>query len=165
MPDHILIMGVCGTGKTTIGQKLAEAIGGAFEDADAYHPDANVAKMKAGIPLNDSDRADWLEQLNQMLCERAKRGESVILACSALKEKYRAVLNRGLDAMSVVHLQGSRDLLAKRLQQRREHFMPVSLLDSQLADLEIPQNALSIDVAMAPEQIVHEIIHYFKPNN
>lgn len=155
-------MGVCGTGKTTIGRKLADALGCAFEDADAYHPPANVIKMKAGMPLNDADRADWLEQLNWMLRERDQQGVPVVLACSALKQKYRDALEQGLDSLSVVFLSGSRELLAERIQQRSNHFMPVGLLDSQLADLEIPRNALRIDVSFSPEQIVRKISDHFK---
>lgn len=156
-------MGVCGTGKTTIGRKLADALGCAFEDADAYHPPANVAKMKEGIPLNDADRADWLEQLNRMLHERDQQGVQVVLACSALKQRYRDVLKQGLDSFSVILLSGSHELLARRIQQRGDHFMPVALLDSQLADLEIPRNALRIDVSFPPDEIVRRISNHFKP--
>ena len=163
MSDHFLIMGVSGTGKTTIGQKLAEALGCAFEDADAYHPPANVSKMKEGIPLNDADRAAWLEQLNRMLRERDQQGVPVVLACSALKQKYRDVLKQGLDSLSVVFLSGSHELLAGRIRQRSDHFMPAALLDSQLADLEIPRNALRIDVSFPPEEIVRKISNHFEP--
>jgi carbohydrate kinase (thermoresistant glucokinase family) len=165
MANHFLIMGVCGTGKTTIGKQLAEALGCAFEDADTYHPTANVAKMKQGIPLNDADRADWLEKLNGMLRERERNGNALVLACSALKQKYREVLSQGLDSLEVIFLNGSRKLLAERIQQRSNHYMPASLLDSQLADLEVPQNGLTIDVSLTPEEIIRKIITHFKPNS
>ena len=149
----VLVMGVAGVGKTTIGEALARALGWRFIDADAYHPAQNVAKMRAGVPLEDADRWPWLARLNKIL-----RDESdAVLACSALKAAYRARLAQGLRNFRVVYLHGSRELIHARMQSR-SHFMPAALLESQFAALEPPADAIAIDVARAPSACVDDIV-------
>ena len=127
----VVVMGVSGAGKTTLGQRLAARLGCAFVDADDHHPAANVAKMSAGVPLEDADRWPWLDALNAQLRARAARGESVVLACSALKEAYRGRLRAGIDDFRLVHLRGSIEQLRSHLAQRQHRYMPASLLESQ----------------------------------
>jgi gluconokinase len=147
----VILMGVTGAGKTTVGRLLADALSAEFVDADDFHPPANVAKMRAGIPLDDADRAPWLARVNALL--RSRAGADIVLACSALKERYRTTLTAGLEAR-VVHLSGSRELLRERLRGRRGHYMNPGLLDSQLETLEAPAGALVVDIAASPETIV-----------
>ena len=136
-----VVMGVSGSGKTTIGEALARALGWRFLDADDYHPPQNVAKMAAGQPLDDADRAPWLDRLNAML-----RGEAdTVLACSALKERYRRRLGEGVARIEWVYLKGDYELIRSRLAQRRHRYMPASLLESQFAALEPPQRAITVD--------------------
>ncbi len=149
-----VVMGVCGCGKTVVGSRLAERLGARFIDADDLHPPANVEKMRAGIPLDDADRAQWLQLLNARLREAAAAGEPVVLACSALKQRYRDTLAAGLPGLRVVHLAGSREVIAERLRSRQHHYMPATLLDSQFAALEPPTDAIVIDVAMPLEAVV-----------
>jgi gluconokinase len=153
----VIVMGVTGVGKTTVGRLLAAELGAEFLDADDYHPPANVAKMKAGKPLDDVDRAPWLVRLNAVLREHAREGRSVVLACSALKVAYRTVLVDGLADARFVFLHGSRALLAERLAARRGHYMNPALLDSQLATLEAPNDAILIDIAQSPAEMVRAI--------
>lgn len=156
----VVLMGVSGSGKTTIGTLLAERTGAVFADADDYHPAANKAKMASGQPLNDEDREPWLETLNKLMCGWFEAGKNGILACSALKEKYRAILTSGMPEGTVhfVLLDGSKDLIADRLAARQHEFMNSKLLDSQIATLEIPKDALRITVDREPEQIVDKIL-------
>ncbi|MCU1416314.1 MAG: gluconokinase [Schumannella sp.] len=145
-------MGVSGSGKTTVGELLAAALGLRFADADALHPAANVAKMAAGIPLTDDDRWPWLDAVGQVLA----RGD-VVVACSALRRAYRNRLRVAAPAFALVYLKGDREVLADRMGRRPGHFMPVTLLDSQLATLEPPQpdeHALTFDVALPADEIV-----------
>jgi len=153
----VIVMGVTGAGKTTVGRLLATKLGAEFLDADDYHPPANVAKMKAGTPLDDADRAPWLARLNAILREHARDGRSAVLACSALKTAYRTKLVDGLAEARVVYLHGSRALLAERLAARRGHYMNPALLDSQLATLEEPSQAIVVDIDRPPEEIVRAI--------
>jgi gluconokinase len=139
----VIVMGVSGVGKTTIGRALAERLGCEFIDADDHHPAANVAKMAAGVPLEDADRWPWLASLNVEL----KNRERAVLACSALKESYRERLASGLESVRFVHLQGSFDLIRSRLHARRHRYMPASLLESQFAALEPPARAITVDVS------------------
>jgi len=150
----VLVMGVAGVGKTTIGEPLARALGWRFLDADDYHPGENVAKMKAGIPLEDADRWPWLARLNKILREE----NDAVLACSALKESYRERLAQGIAEFTVVHLHGSAELIRARLESRRHRFMPAALLESQLAALEPPGEAIAVDVAATPEDCVAAIL-------
>ena len=150
----VLVMGVAGVGKTTIGEALARALGARFIDADDYHPPENVAKMKAGVPLQDADRWPWLHRLNEEL----KRQQKAVLACSALKQSYRQRLADGVEDFKVVYLHCSAELIRERIKARRHRYMPAALLDSQLATLEPPANAIAIDVAAPLENSVAAIV-------
>ncbi len=150
----IVLMGVSGAGKTTVGKALAERLGVPFIEGDDYHPPANVAKMASGVPLEDEDRWPWLARLNEML----KKEKGAVLACSALKGVYRKRLLEGVAGARLVHLHGDKALIAARLRERRHRYMPASLLESQFAILEAPLEAVAIDVARAPESCVQEIL-------
>jgi len=150
----VVVMGVSGAGKTTIGELLASRLNCRFLDADQFHPAANVEKMAAGAPLTDEDRWPWLQDLNRKLREE----KTAVLACSALKESYRNVLAQGLADCRFVHLRGSIELIRARLERRRHRYMPASLLESQFATLEAPARAIGIDIGQAPERCVEEIL-------
>ena len=152
-----LIMGVAGSGKTTVGRLLAERLRWEFLDADDFHPSANIAKMEAGIPLDDSDRAPWLAALNEALTSALAAGRHPVLACSALKESYREVLRRGIDGLQIVYLKGGYELLWSRLANRKGHYMKPELLRSQFEALEEPSDALVVNVRLGVERIVDEI--------
>jgi len=151
-----IVMGVSGSGKTTVAQLLAHATGGEFMDADNFHPAENKAKMKAGIPLTDDDRWPWLDLLNEKLRTAASREEQLFLACSALKQKYRDRLVGGLPQARFIYLKGSVELIRDRLTQRKNHFMPASLIESQFADLEEPKEALVLDISRTPGQLLED---------
>jgi len=153
-PTAVVVMGVSGCGKTEVGHRLAQRLGARFIDADDLHPPANVGKMRAGIPLDDADRAGWLTLLNARLREAATAGETVVLACSALKQRYRDTLAAGVPGLRFVHLAGSRELIAARLAARQHRYMPASLLDSQFAALEPPVDAIVLDAAMPLPAVV-----------
>jgi gluconokinase len=153
----VIVMGVAGAGKTTVGSRLAASLGCEFIDADDYHPPASVQKMRAGQPLGDDDRWPWLARLNGVLREHAKRGAGLVLACSALKAGYRKALARGLPDARLVYLRGSKAVIAPRLAGRGGHFMNPGLLDSQFATLEEPRDAIVVDVAATPEALVGAI--------
>lgn len=153
-------MGVSGSGKTTIGKLLSDRLDIPFYDSDRFHPPSNIEKMSAGIPLNDGDRQPWLQAIHDFVVQELPTG-SLIIATSALKQSYRNLLNGDLsqDQVQWIFLHGEFDLLYERIANRRDHFMPESLLQSQFDTLEIPHNeALAIDVAQTPEEIVNEII-------
>ena len=138
----VVLMGVSGAGKTTLGEALAQRLGFRFIEGDDYHPEANVAKMAAGQPLDDADREPWLDRINAVL----RKQEQAVLACSALKERYRERLARGIEDIRWVYLKGAPELLRARLAARRHRYMPASLLESQLAALEPPRDAIVVDV-------------------
>lgn len=152
-------MGVSGSGKTTIGLRLADALGWRFADADDFHPAANVAKMSRGEPLDDDDRQPWLDALRTFIEQRLQSVKPCILACSALKASYRERLHADDSRIRVVYLKGSRELLQERMGKRQGHFMPRTLLESQLATIEEPpaDDALACDIAETPDQIVARI--------
>jgi len=158
----ILVMGVAGSGKTTIGQKLAQALGWSFHDADEFHPAANIAKMSAGIPLDDRDRAPWLAAMRACIDACLARGESSVVACSALRERYRAILLDGTDRVQGVFLHGDYPLLLRRISQRQGHFMKENMLRSQFEALEPPRHVLTLDAALPPDEIVSRICQTLK---
>ena len=153
----ILVMGVAGSGKTTVGRALATTLGWSFRDADEFHPPANVAKMSAGLPLDDADRTPWLAAIRAHIEACLARDESAVVTCSALKEKYRAQLVADPARVRVAHLTGSPELLAERLASRRDHFMKPAMLASQFAALEPPRDALTVDIAEPPDKLVAHI--------
>lgn len=153
----ILVMGVAGSGKTTIGQLLARQLHWSFADADDFHPPANIAKMSAGQPLTDDDRNPWLAALRAHVEARLANNENAVVACSALKESYRRTLVVDPQHVHIVYLHGSRELLLSRISGRQGHYMKPAMLDSQLATLEPPAGALSLDVTPPPEVLVEKI--------
>ncbi|MCH6470187.1 gluconokinase [Sinomonas terrae] len=153
---HIVVMGVCGCGKSTVGALLAREVGGAFLDGDELHPAANVAKMAASIPLDDGDREPWLREVGRRLLSSDR---PLVIACSALKRSYRDLIRSAAPQTLFVHLHGTRELLADRMASRPGHFMPLSLLDSQLAILEplgSDEPGIQLDIAQAPAWIAKE---------
>jgi gluconokinase len=157
MPLIVVVMGVSGCGKSTVGTRLAQQTGATFLDADDFHPPANVQRMRAGIALTDAERAPWLDALAARLASAGAADESVVLACSALRRSYRDALRRGAPSLTLVHLTGSEALLAERLAARPGHYMPPALLPSQLATLESPaddEHAVTLDVAATTDELV-----------
>ena len=154
----VVLMGVSGSGKTTVGKVLAAKLGWAFVDADDFHPAANVAKMRRGEPLTDEDRRPWLAALRQRIDRACEGGEDLVLACSALKHSYRDYLRADAPAcVRYVYLEGSEELIRQRLAGRKGHFMPPGLLHSQFEALEPPRDAVRIDVHPAPGAIAERI--------
>jgi gluconokinase len=151
---QLVVMGVSGSGKTTLAARLSGAIGARFIDADDFHPIANVEKMRRGIALTDDDRTPWLARLNDELRQSAHKNESVVLACSALRERYRDAIERGIDGVRWVFLDGSFEVIAARIRARSvasDHYMPESLLKSQFETLERPRAAIIVDVSLSSE--------------
>jgi len=160
-PVVLVLMGVSGSGKTTVAQIIAERLRWPFEEGDALHPPANVAKMAAGHPLTDEDRAPWLAKVADWVDARLDAGESGVITCSALKRKYRALIDRRGERVEFVYLHGSRELIASRLATRQGHFMPSSLLDSQLATLEEPADdepVIRVEIGAAPESVAADVL-------
>ncbi len=152
----VLLMGVSGAGKTTVGTMLASQLGWEFADADDYHPAANVEKMRNGVPLTDADREPWLERLRALIVAWIASGKSAVLACSALKEAYRDRLMVGAE-VRVVYLKADRELLRERLLLRRGHYMKEGMLESQIETLEEPADAIVLDARSSVEDVVREI--------
>jgi len=157
-PTGFLIMGVSGSGKTTLGQALAQKLGWDFFDADDFHPPANIAKMASGIPLSDSDRAPWLAALHDQLSSTLKSNRHPILACSALKQKYRVQLLDNINGIEIIYLKGSYDLIWSRMSTREGHYMRSEMLRSQFAALEDPENVFALDVSMTVKDMIDKII-------
>jgi gluconokinase len=149
----VIVMGVVGAGKTTVGRLLAEELGYRFADADDFHPQANIEKISKGIALSDVDRKPWLARLREQILAWETAGTNAVLACSALKRTYRDELNAGA-GVKFVYLKGRADLIAQRLNARHGHFANASILASQMADLEEPADAVTVDIAQTPPEIV-----------
>ena len=157
MPIIIAVIGVAGSGKTTIGTLLANAMNCPFLDGDSLHSTENIAKMSHGIPLTDADRAPWLAAIHARILDRFERGQDLVVACSALKQRYRTVLAEGVP-ITWVYLKGSIGLIRARLRHRSSHFMKADMLGSQFDSLEEPSDALVVDVSAAPRVIVQRIL-------
>ncbi|WP_425613568.1 gluconokinase [Anatilimnocola sp. NA78] len=155
----VVLMGVSGSGKTTVGKLLAAELRWQFVDADDFHPTANVEKMRRGTPLSDDDRRPWLNALREYIEAAVNRGEQLVLACSALKHNYRDYLRADRpEVVRFAYLHGSQELIAKRQAERRGHFMPPALLQSQFETLEPPKDAIRVDITPAPDIIAERIM-------
>jgi gluconokinase len=161
VPCALVVMGVSGSGKSTIADKLAERLGWRYEDGDKFHPASNVAKMSAGHPLTDEDRWPWLQAIADEIDRVCKAGERAVIACSALKRAYRDILVHGRNDVRIVYLNGTQELIANRLAQRKSHFMPAGLLDSQFKTLEPPdssENPVTVSIDASVDTIVDDIV-------
>jgi len=154
----LIVMGVSGSGKTSVGKSLAKHLGWDFYDADDFHPPENVAKMAKTIPLTDSDRAPWLAALHELISSSLARNLPGVLACSALKERYRQKLLEGNDGVRLIYLKGSYDLIWSRMSARKDHYMKPHMLQSQFETLEEPVNALIVDVTPSVDEILKVIL-------
>jgi gluconokinase len=160
-PCALIVMGVAGSGKSTIGETLAGRIGWRFEDGDRFHPASNVAKMSAGVPLTDDDRWPWLQAIADEIDRLCAAGERAVVACSALRRVYRDVLIHGRNDVRLVYLDGSQQLIAERLNRRKGHFMPPDLLASQFKTLEPPERderPITVPIDASVEAIVDDIV-------
>jgi gluconokinase len=157
----IIVMGVSGCGKTTLGKALADFLEHSFLEGDAFHSKENIEKMKRGTPLNDYDRIPWLKELNKEILESGKTG--VVVACSALKERYRSDLSKGIISKKIlwIYLHSDLNTLKKRL-EKRTHFMPVSLLESQLEILEVPNNAIHLEAELTTKEQINQLQPYLR---
>jgi gluconokinase len=154
----LVVMGVAGSGKSTVGMLLARELGWTFVEGDDFHPAANVDKMHRGIPLDDNDRQPWLDAIRHRLAEAYERGENIVLACSALKHSYQHYLAQfATESVRYIYLAGAEDLIRQRLLRRTGHFMNPALLHSQFETLEPPEEAIPVDIAPPPEAIVSTI--------
>ncbi len=156
MAQAIIVMGVSGSGKTTIGRMLARELDWEFFDGDDFHPPTNLEKMSKGIPLTDEDRVEWLNHLRELIQNPLKEGSSLVLACSALKERYREKLAAN-DKVRFVYLRGTYDQVETRMKRRKDHYMPVQLLQSQFEALEEPRDAVTIEITQSPEEVIRLI--------
>jgi gluconokinase len=157
-PLVLIFMGVSGSGKTTVGTLFAKKTGAVFFEGDEFHPPENIEKMRRGVPLTDVDRKKWLRTLREIITRSLHEGTFTVIACSALKAAYRDLLQGGDPRVKFVHLTGPRALLEERLKARRNHFMPATLLDSQLATLEPPSDVLTFSCEQSPDEIVTALI-------
>ncbi len=153
----VVLMGVSGSGKTTVGTMLAAALQCCFLEGDSLHPAANVEKMSHGIPLTDADRAPWLAAIRSHILAAVEHGQCLVVACSALKQQYRDFLSQGTD-LTWVYLKGSQELIAERMRERHHHYMKAGMLRSQFADLEEPADALVADISDPPEVILRQLL-------
>jgi gluconokinase len=163
-PSALVIMGVAGSGKTTTAARLSQRLGWPSRDADTFHPQVNINKMSRGEPLSDEDRWPWLRAIGDWIDEKQAQGESAVVTCSALKRAYRDNLVGGRPTVRLVHLVGSRELIASRMKARESHFMPLQLLDSQFATLEPPdpdERVLAVPVTLSPDDVVERIVTAF----
>jgi len=160
MATHVIVMGVAGSGKSTVARLLADRLGLGFAEADRFHPPANIAKMERGIPLEDADRLPWLTDLAAWIRDREAEGASTVVACSALKRRYRDILRTGAPEVFFAHLAGTEEVIRDRLAARSGHFFPPALLSSQFRDLEPLQpdeHGITLDVAEPPERLVDRL--------
>jgi gluconokinase len=167
-PCALIVMGVSGSGKTTIAEKLAQRLNWSFEDGDRFHPASNVAKMSAGHPLTDEDRWPWLRAIADEIDRVCKAGARAVIACSALKRAYRDILVHGRSDVRIVYLNGNQPLIAKRLAARKGHFMPSGLLESQFKTLEPPElteNPVTVSIDASVESIVDDIVRQLGPGS
>ncbi len=156
-----VIMGVSGSGKSTVGKAIADHFKASFIDGDDLHPRSNIIKMKSGIPLDDEDRKPWLERINDVFFSFENRHQSGVVVCSALKKKYRDMLREGNEGLFFVHLYGSKDLIRERMSRRQGHFMKEEMLNSQFAALEFPDSeadVINVDISGSPEEIVKKAV-------
>nr|WP_321454650.1 gluconokinase [uncultured Cohaesibacter sp.] len=162
----IVVMGISGSGKSTLGKLLADRLGVPFEEGDAYHSQDNVKKMAAGIPLTDEDRKPWLETLAAAMSHWDARGETRVLSCSALRKAYRDLFRQAAQNLRFIFLDGAEDLVRARMAERQSHFMPVKLIESQIAALEVPdgeEDVIRIDIANDPQAMVSDVMEKLKP--
>ncbi|WP_258805160.1 gluconokinase [Pseudarthrobacter sp. NS4] len=167
-PTHLVVMGVAGSGKSTLAAALSRQLGWACAEADEFHPEANIVKMTQGIPLQDGDRWPWLGEIRNWMTGQAQAGCSTVLTCSALKKSYRRLLSEAEGRVLFLHLDGGADLISQRMQGREGHFMPPTLLPSQLATLEpLSQEerdagSLRLDISRPPEELVAAVVEALK---
>ena len=167
-PTHLVVMGVAGSGKSTLAAALSKQLGWTCAEADEFHPEANIAKMSRGIPLQDEDRWPWLREIRDWMTAQAQAGCSTVLTCSALKKSYRQLLSEAEGRVLFLHLDGGADLISQRMQGREGHFMPPTLLPSQLATLEplspeeLAEGSLRLDISRSPEQLIGAILAALK---
>ena len=161
LPIVVVLMGVSSSGKTTTGKRLAKLLGWPFRDADSFHPPANIEKMRRGIALDDNDRWPWLDAIAQWIDQQLSKGECGVVSCSALKRSYRQRLTRERTDVRLVYLKGEFELIRTRMERRRGHFMPLSLLKNQFDVLEEPlpeENAVIVSIALPPQRVAERII-------
>jgi gluconokinase len=164
-PRALIVMGVSGSGKSTVGEKLAGRLGWRYEDADTFHPASNVAKMSAGHPLTDQDRWPWLKAIAAEIDRVLEAGSRVVIGCSALKRAYRDILVHGRNDVQIIYLDGTEALIAERLSQRKGHFMPAGLLASQFGALEPPgadEHPVTVSIDGSADAIIEDILHQLK---
>ena len=159
----VIVMGVAGSGKTTVGKLLARRLGWCFYEGDGFHPVANIEKMSAGVPLTDGDRWPWLESIKKELDRCSEQGTHAVVACSALRDRYRSYLAADISDLRFIYLKGDPPTIRERLKSREHHYMGASMLESQLASLEEPEGAILVDIAHPPDEIVARIRAALEP--